>query len=223
MWVEPPVRAWLAPLIALVLSGALAQAQTPPAPQAAPMIVAPPGGPVQPDSLSVAAAQIEALLADGQGDAAIDAARRLMRSVTQRVGFGVTNARLTTAPAEGFGMFESRVSNIYNLDEPIHAYVEVFGFSMTPQPDGSNRLLFDVTFTLDDAEGRQMTDALIPMGEVLLDSFSQPLDGYFHLTYRVTGATGRVMLRTQVTDRATGTMTEFTLPVVFQASGQDKR
>jgi hypothetical protein len=62
-----------------------------------------------------------------------------------------------------------------------------------------------------------MTDAMIPMGEVQLDSYSQPVDGFFHLTYRVTGAEGPFTLRTRVVDRASGQTAEFSLPVVFGA------
>ena len=151
---------------------------------------------------------------------AVAAARLFLRHVTLETGFGVTNARLTVTPAEGFGMFEPRTDNHYRRGEPVYAYVEVYGFSMTPLANGANRLLFDVSFTLDSPDGRQMTDALIPMGEIQLDSYSQPVDGFFHLTYRVTGAEGPFTLRTQVVDRASGQSTEFTLPVVFSAEGE---
>ena len=46
-------------------------------------------------------------------------------------------------------------------------------------------------------------------------TFSDPIDGYFHLTYRVNGASGPFLLRTLVTDNASGQTAEFTLPVVF--------
>ena len=163
--------------------------------------------------------QIEALLARGQTAEALLAARRFMRLVTDSTGFGVTNALLTAAPAEGFGMYTPRANNIYRTDEPVYAYVEVFGFSMSPLADGANRLLFDVSFTLDSPDGRQLTDTMISMGEVMLDSYNQPIDGYFHLTYQVTGVTGPVSLRTLVVDRASGQRTEFRLPVEFLPPG----
>ena len=165
--------------------------------------------------LGASAAAIDRLLSEGRGLEAAQAARHFLHAVTARAGFGVTNARLTVTPAEGFGMFQPRPDNVYAIDEPVHAYVEVYGFTITPVDPGVNRLLFDVAFTLDDAEGRQMTEQMIPMGEVRLDSFSQPIDGFFHLTYRVTGATGAFTLRTEVIDRASGQRAEFRLPVVF--------
>ncbi|GAB1381182.1 hypothetical protein [Pararhodobacter aggregans] len=168
--------------------------------------------------LTEAATAIEQLLATGRGPEAVAAGRMFLRHVTGEAGFGVTNARLTLLPAEGYGMFEPRPTNVYALGEPVYAYVEVYGFSMTPLANGANRLLFDVSFTLDSPEGRQMTDAMIPMGEVQLDSFSQPVDGFFHLTYRVTGAEGPFTLRTHVVDRASGQTAEFSLPVVFGAA-----
>lgn len=171
--------------------------------------------PLQAQDLQEAARNVQALIDTGRGPEAVAAARLFLRSVTDQVGFGVTNAQLTVAPAEGFGMFEPRPSNRFRLGEPIYAYVEVYGFTMSTLTNGANRLLFDVSFTLDSPEGEQMTDTLIPMGEVQLDSFSQPVDGFFHLTYRVTGAEGPFTLRTQVTDRATGQRAEFSLPVEF--------
>lgn len=184
-------------------------------PQAAPApAVAPP-----PRAMAEVGAQIDALLARGQSDEALLAARRFLRQVTDSIGFGVTNAQLTAAPAEGFGMFARRADNRYRTDEPVYAYVEVYGFSMSPLADGANRLLFDVAFTLETPDGRQVTDGMIPMGEVMLDSFSDPIDGFFHLTYRVTGASGVYSLRTEVIDRASGQRAEFRLPVEFLPPG----
>ncbi len=174
-------------------------------------------------SLLDEAAAVEALLSGGQTIEALAAARRFMHAVTDRTGFGVTNARLTVAPAEGFGMFDPRADNVYRIGEPVFAYVEVYGFSMSSLATGANRLLFDVSFTLDNLDGQQVTDAMIPMGEVRLDSYSQPIDGYFHLTYRVTGAEGPYTLRTLVVDRASGQSAEFSLPVVFADPDGSKR
>lgn len=195
---------------ALLAQPALGQAV---APMAAPAVAAP----AAPGALPARAAQIETLLARGQPDAAIAAARELLRAVTRQAGFSVSNARLTVTTAEGFGMYEPRAESVYRIGEPVYAYVEVNGFTLTPQPDGRNQMLFDVSFTLDSLDGRQMTDALIPMGEVRLDSHAEPLDAFFHLTYRVTGAEGPFQLRTQVVDRVSGQVAQFVLPVEFRA------
>lgn len=166
-------------------------------------------------SLPEAAQAIQQMIDTGQGPQAVAAARQFLRQVTGQVGFGVTNAQLTVTPAEGFGMFQPRPNNIFALGEPVYAYVEVYGFSMSQLTNGANRLLFDVSFTLESPQGQQMTDSLIPMGEVQLDSFSSPVDGFFHLTYRINGAVGDYVLRTLVVDRATGQRAEFRLPVIF--------
>ncbi|WP_461470717.1 hypothetical protein [Pararhodobacter sp.] len=163
------------------------------------------------------ARHIQTLLDQGDREAAVREARAFLRSVTAEAGFGVTNARLTEGPATGFGVFSPREDNVFAPGEPVHAYVEVYGFSLTPGPDGSNRMTFDVSFTLDSPDGVQLTDALVPMGEVLLQSYSSPVDGYFHLTYRITGAEGTFNLRTHVVDRASGQSAEFVLPVEFAA------
>ncbi|WP_323037854.1 hypothetical protein [Pararhodobacter sp.] len=166
--------------------------------------------------LTEAASAIELLIAQGQTREAVDAARDFMRAVTDLSGFGVTNAQLIASPATGFGIFEPRASNVYRIGDPVYAYVEVYGFSLTPQPSGVNQMRFDVAFTLDSPDGRQMTPELIPMGDIQLESYREPVDGYFHLTYRVTGAVGAFTLRTSVTDRESGQRAEFTLPVVFE-------
>ncbi|MCC0079772.1 MAG: hypothetical protein H6899_07460 [Rhodobacter sp.] len=191
----------------LIYGGTAHQAPAPLAVQAAPGEGAHP--------LQAAAARIESLLAAGQRAEAYAAGRAFLRQVTQATGFGVTNAHLTQGQADGFGMFMPRPDNVYLAGEPVEAYVEVYGFSLTPRPGNVNQLLFDVSFTLITPDGRQMTDAMIPMGEIQLDSRSAPLDGFFHLTYRVTGAVGAYALRTEVVDRASGERAEFTLPVVF--------
>ncbi|WP_370208050.1 hypothetical protein [Pararhodobacter marinus] len=170
-------------------------------------------------SLADSAARIEQLIESGQGAEAVEAARQFLQQVAERTGFGVANAQLTVGVAEGFGMFEPRADNRFLVDEPIHAYVEVYGFSLSPLSNGANRLLFDVSFTLDSPEGEQLTDGMISMGEVQLDSYREPIDGYFHLTYRVTGAVGAYILRTRVVDRASGETAEFSLPVVFSEPG----
>jgi hypothetical protein len=103
--------------------------------------------PAAAQSLTEAAAAIERLLDSDRGPEAVAAARMFLRHVTGEAGFGVTNPRLTVVPAEGYGMFEPRPDNVYAVGEPVYAYVEVYGFSMTPLVTGANRLLFDVSFT----------------------------------------------------------------------------
>lgn len=173
------------------------------------------------DTLSDAAVDIQHLIDQGQAEDAVAAARAFMRRVTDMTGFGVTNPQLINGPATGFGVYDLRDDNVYLPGESVYAYIEVYGFSLTPQANGTNRLQFDVAFTLDSLDGEQMTDALIPMGDIQLESYNVPVDGYFHLTYRVTGAEGAFNLRTIVTDRASGQSTQFTLPVVF--AGPDGR
>lgn len=176
------------------------------------------------DSPLVAQAlDIEAMLDDGDDTAAIAAARDLLRMVTNRTGFGVTGAQLTVSPATGYGVYALRPSNVYEPGEPIFAYIEVYGFSLLsqrvsatgPNSEPVNIMSFDVSFTLDTPEGEQVTEALIPMGEVNLSSYREPIDGYFQLTYRITGAQGDYVLRTHVVDRESGQSAEFRLPVVF--------
>lgn len=169
------------------------------------------------DTLAEMAAHIQALLDSGQGPQAADAARGFLRAVTAQAGFGVTNARLTASEATGFGVYEPRADNVYHPGEPVYAYVEVYGFSLTPHEGGTNELLFDVSFTMLSPEGRQLTDHMVPMGDIRLSSFNLPVDGYFHLTYRINGFEGPSILRTHVVDRASGQSADFDLPVVFAA------
>lgn len=189
-------------------------------------------------SLRAQADRIEALLDAGDAAAARQAARDFLHDVTRRGGFGVSNTRLTIAPASGFGVYEPRESQSYLPDEPVFAYVEVFGYSLTPdaaphatglatradavggfQMAGTgpslNRMVFDVAFTLLDSDGTQVTPELVPMGEVELATLAEPVDGYFSLTYRINGVEGDYTILTEVTDRASGSVATFTLPVTF--------
>lgn len=133
------------------------------------------------------------------------------------------NARLTVTPASGYGVFEPREHSVYAIDEPVYAYVELYGFSLTPQPDGTHALVFDVFFTLDTPDGQQITEQMVPMGEIRLISHSEPLDAFFHLTYSITGAEGPFVLRTRVVDRASGQSADFTLPLEFRGENPDAR
>lgn len=189
-------------------------------------------------SLRAQAERIEALLEAGDATAARQAARDFLHDVTRRGGFGVSNTRLTISPASGFGVYEPRESQSYLPDEPVFAYVEVFGYSLTPdaapnapglatraevvgafqmagQEPSLNRMLFDVAFTLLDSEGTQVTPELVPMGEVELATLAEPVDGYFSLTYRINGVEGDYTILTEVTDRASGAVATFQLPVTF--------
>lgn len=191
--------------------------------------------------LGAQATRIEELLAAGNGSAARREARDFLRTVQRRSGFGVENVQLTVSPASGYGVFDPRHSRVYSPNEPVFAYVEVFGFSLTPgdaplQAAGQsapladvdqemyslsgdvpvqNTMRFDVAFTLLSPQGEQLTPELIPMGEVELSTFAQPVDGYFTLTYRITGVSGEHIIYTEVTDRASGAQSSFRLPVTF--------
>jgi hypothetical protein len=171
--------------------------------------------PLSADTLTEAAERIQSLLDQGEGEQAMRAARAFLREVTDETGFGVTNARLTAGPATGFGVFTPRPDNVYAPGEPVFAYVEVYGFTLTPESGDVSQMMFDVSFTLDSPDGAQMTEDMVPMGEIMLQSYSQPIDGYFHLTYRISGAEGVFNLRTHVIDRATGDSADFVLPVEF--------
>lgn len=177
------------------------------------------GGAVQAQqgTLQDRAAQIEALAQSGQAEQAMSAARDFVRSVAGQVGFGVWNAQLTREIATGYGVFMPRADNVYRPGEPIYAYVEPYGFSLTGLNEGENQLLFEVSFTIDDPNGRQLTQGMIDMGQINLRTRGEPIDAFFHLTYNITGVTGPATLRTEVTDVASGQSDVFVLPVVFAA------
>ncbi|MEZ5752270.1 MAG: hypothetical protein R3D60_09995 [Paracoccaceae bacterium] len=158
---------------------------------------------------------IEAFLDAGDAEGAMNAARALVRLVGETAGFGVWNARLTQDVATGFGVNVPRADNVYAPGEPIYAYVEPFGYSLSPIGGGENQLLFEVSFTIDDPDGRQLTQGMIDMGQINLRTRGEPVDAFFHLTYNITGVSGPATLRTEVIDVATGQVDVFTLPVVF--------
>lgn len=171
------------------------------------------------ETISERAARIEARLAEGDGAAAVAEARSLYHAAAERAGFGVQGAILTTEPATGFGIYTERAEAVYAPGDPIYGYVEPFGYSLRLNAAGLNEMVFDVDFALMSPSGEPLTDTMA-MGEILITSYNQPIDAYFHLTYRITGPAGHYVIWTRVTDRPTGRQAEFSIPVEFRdASG----
>lgn len=183
----------LAPILALALLADTARAET----------------------LSERAAHIEARLAEGDGAAAVAEARRLYLDAAGRAGFGVQGVVLTTELASGYGVFTERAEAVYAPGEPIYGYVEPFGYSLRSNAAGLNEMVFDVEFALMSPSGEPLTD-ITAMGEIEITSYNQPIDAYFHLTYRITGPAGPYVIWTRVTDRPTGRQAEFSIPVEFR-------
>lgn len=177
--------------------------------------------PALPLDLGDHAARIERLIALGQPVEAMAAARAFMEAVGEGTGFGVTNVQLVQAQAPSFGVYLPRASNVFDIGETVYTYVELYGFSLEAVPDMANRMVFDVAFTVHGPDGTQMTDSMISMGQVVLNTYSRPLDGYLNLTYRIAGAQGPAILRTQITDHASGQVAEFSVPVVFRPGGAE--
>ena len=140
-----------------------------------------------------------------------------MRSVGERAGFGLLTATLTDGDATGYGVYAPRPDNRFAEGEAINAYVELYGYSVTAMQGTTRQMVFDITFTVLGPDGQMMTDAMVPMGEVVLNTYAEPLDGYLTLTYRITGVSGPAVVHTEITDRASGQRADFSLPVVFEA------
>lgn len=168
------------------------------------------------DTLSDRAASIEAALASGDGDAALEQTREFHHDVATRAGFGVRRAVLTEEPATGFGIYTPRAEPVYAPGDPVYAYVEPFGYSLQPDGQGLNTMLFDIDFALMTTDGQPLTERM-PMGVVEMASRSRPLDAYFYLTYNISGPEADYLIWTRVTDRPSGQEAEFTMPVTFRA------
>lgn len=166
-------------------------------------------------ALAEQATLIARLLAQGQGADAVRAARALSQWVATQAGFGVLNTTLTQGEATGYGVYVPRADNVYSVGEAVRAYVELYGYTVEPTRSGAHRLTFDLAFTVTGPDGTPMIDDYVSMGDVVIGTHSVPQDGYLALTYRITGLEGAAMIRTRITDRASGASTEFSLPVVF--------
>ena len=168
-------------------------------------------------TLTSRVAAIEAALASGAAEDALQQARDLHHEVAAQAGFGVRQAVLTEELATGFGIYTPRAQPVYAPGAPVFGYVEPFGYSLQPGADGLNAMVFDIDFALLTPAGEALTD-ITPMGVVELSSRSRPLDAYFHLTYQITGPEGEYLIWTRVTDRPSGQEAEFTIPVSFGAA-----
>lgn len=166
-------------------------------------------------ALSEQASLIGQLLAQGSGLEAVRAVRALSQWVSAQAGFGVLDATLTEGEATGYGVYVPRADNVYSAGEAVRAYVELYGYTVEPTRGGAHRLTFELAFTVTGPDDAPMIDHYVPMGEVVISTHSVPQDSYLALTYRISGLEGAATIRTRITDRASGNIAEFAMPVVF--------
>lgn len=92
------------------------------------------------------AAEIEALIAAANFDAALTAARALTADVwDSSKGIGFTAALLVAEPSKGYGIYNPRADTKYQTGAPVILYVEPYGFAYGAPGDG----LFAVGFFVD--------------------------------------------------------------------------
>lgn len=162
-------------------------------------------------------AHIEALIAEGRARDAMAEARALYLDLAARAGLSIARVTFTIEPATGYGVYEPRPDNRFAPDEPMHAYVELNGASVTERPGGVNEMLFQVDFAVLDAEGQRLTD-VIRMGDVQLRSRARGVDVFLELTYNLTSApAGDYVLWTEITDAPGDQQVSFELPVSIRA------
>jgi hypothetical protein len=171
--------------------------------------------PAQTSTLADQVAEIEGLLAAGRPTEALLAARRLYFSVGAITGLQLTAPVLVTAAAPALGVYQPREGRVYADGETVHAYAEATGFGMQTLEDGQTRIHLRMAFRLIDAAGRDQS-GLVEMGEVDLRARAEPADVFLNLSYRITGAKGAHVLRTEVTDQIGGRTASFDLPVAFR-------
>jgi hypothetical protein len=178
--------------------------------------------PVAAQTLPERLSEIETLIERGDTGAVSQAARELYHTISRQAGFSLSDPIQTVGQAMGFGLYERRAGNLYRSGETIYVYLEPFGFSVTPGPDGLNRLVFDVDFLVLAADGRDLS-GVISMGEIVLSSFAVPLDAYLFLSYDLEASPGPYILRTRVTDRRSGELAQFDFPVEIEAPGAPRK
>lgn len=174
------------------------------------------------DTLTERVAGVEAALSAGDGEAALEQMRELHHMVAARAGFGVRQTVLTEERATGFGIYTPRAQPVYASGSPVYGYVEPFGYSLQPDGQGRNVVVFDVEFALMDMDGQQLTGR-IQMGTIEMVSHSRPLDAFFHLTYTINAPDGDYVIWTRVVDRPSGQEAAFTLPVTFRTAPAPQR
>jgi hypothetical protein len=171
--------------------------------------------PLAAQTLAERAALIEAHIAAGRTAEAHAEARALHRAATLAAGLHLTPPVLVMERARGLGVYVPRATAVYTGGEPVLQYFEASGFGLERGADGVNQLRLQIAFHLIDAAGTDLTGP-VEMGLIALDTRAEPTETYVDLTYNITGITGTFVLRTEVTDMATGRTAQMEQAVEFR-------
>lgn len=154
------------------------------------------------------AAEIEAAIAQGDTMAAFTMAQDLLLDVSGGLPLGVRNATLTQDPAQGYGVYVPRESNVYTRGTSIHVYAEPYGFEHGLTSDGLFEIALDVDLMIKTPEGGVLAGQE-GIGQLVAVSRNRAAEFHANLTYDLNAPIGRYLLTTVLIDRHGGERVEF--------------
>lgn len=156
-------------------------------------------------ALADKAAEIEALIAAANFDAALTAARALTADVwDSSKGIGFTAALLIAEPSKGYGIYNPRSDENYKIGTPVILYVEPYGFAYGAPGDGLFAIGFFVDLKVMSEAGVLLAD-LPGLTEMNIVSRHPLREFQDSITYNLGGIkAGRYVLQTTLRDKNSG-------------------
>jgi hypothetical protein len=164
--------------------------------------------------LAVAAATALAALTPATLRAdALDDARAAYLAAWDAAPLAVRKAVFVTAPAQGFGLYEERTSNVFGAGEPIHIYFEPVGFGWAEGEGGLNRFGMDIGLRILTSEEQELfnQDGFL---NLTTQSAEKPTEFFGNVTLNLTGLEpGKYVLELNLDDIASDETATLSMPI----------
>ena len=147
--------------------------------------------------------------------AAYDAARTALLAIWAELPLSVRGVTLTTATAVGYGNYTPHEGQSFKIAEPIHVYVEVFGYGWKDNGDGTTSELLDADLNLLDSAGTTIASQAKFLSANIV-SRERLLETYLTLEATLTDfEPGEYKLQYVLHDLAAGKDTTFEVPITL--------
>ncbi len=154
----------------------------------------------------------EAKLQSGQNVEAIENLRRALRLAHDQSPLSFRKAVFVSEPPSGFGIYKVRASNVFQVGEPLIAYVEPIGVGWAKQDAGSFHSLLTVDFEIRSPAGDILTGKR-DFGRFEFVSREENTEMMTHLTLNLSGAQpGKYIFGVIYHDTTTGKSASADLP-----------
>lgn len=148
----------------------------------------------------------------GNYNDAYDSLTKAGLQLFEKMPLALANCKLVEQPAEGFGIYTARESNVYKADEPIYIYCEPRGYSFKKNGDEYQFGLV-TDFSVTDTEGHVL-GGQNDFGNFEFVSHHPSMEFLLNLTYSLSGVEpGVYKLHTTAKDSNSGKQTTETIEI----------